>query len=139
VAPRNADRADVADVEAGRGDLVPRLPVEMAVPCDLAVERGKAVLPAREAALAADVFEEGESSARPEHAPDLGECGLRLLDRAEDERDDRGVEGLVLERQGLGLSRDDLNRDRGLGGARLRKRPAMLGSGSTATTRLARS
>ena len=55
--------------------------------------------------------------ARPEHAPDLGECGLGLLDRAEDERDDRGVEGLVLEGQGLGFSRDDLDRDRGLGSA----------------------
>jgi hypothetical protein len=86
-------------------------------PRDLAVERREAVLPACEATLAPDVFEEDESPARLEHASDLGERGLRLLDRAEDERDDRGVEGLVLEGHGLGRSRDDLDRNRRLGRA----------------------
>ena len=59
----------------------------------------EAVLPAREAAFSADMFEQDELAAGLQHALHLGERRLRAFDGAEDEGDDRGVERVVGEGQ----------------------------------------
>src|SRR5680860_1074256 len=78
--------------------------------------RLEAVLPARGAGLlGADVLEEEQLPAGLEDPRRLGECGMRVRHRAEDQREDRRVEAVVREGQLFGARFDQLDLGPALG------------------------
>src|SRR5581483_6940783 len=90
---------DLLDAER-RADPCQRVAVRVAAERDGLPEAFVAVLaPGEPCVLRAHVLEEEVAPVRPEHPPDLGERPLLILDGAEDERADDGVEGGVRERE----------------------------------------
>ena len=85
------------------------------------MDAGEAILPACPASRSAHVLEDDEPAGRAQHAVDLGERAGRIVDRAEDERRDHGVEARVRERERLRPAVDELHRNARLGD--LRRQP----------------
>src|SRR6476659_5233390 len=91
--------------------------VAVAAVADEAPGLFEAVLPAGQAwILGANVLDEEQLAARFEDSRGLRERGRRVGDRAEDQREDSGVEARVLEWQAFGRRFDQLGRS-----ARVRK------------------
>jgi hypothetical protein len=86
------------DLEARRADPVEGGAVAVTAAAKSRVDRQQPVLPASHAlVLGAHVLHEQQASARAQHAPQLAKRARLVIDRAQHERRDRGVEAVVLE------------------------------------------
>ena len=91
-------RSSSLHLEAGGGDRRDRVAVAVAAVAEEAPGLLEPVLPARQArVLGADVLDEEQLAAGPQHPRRLGQRRPRVGDRAEDQGRDRGVEAVVVE------------------------------------------
>ena len=111
---------ELRHLEAGGADRLERRAVAVAALRDAAVDRQHPVLEPRELrVVGADVLHEEQAAARAQHAAQFAQRPWLVVDGAEHERRDRGVEAVVGERQVLGRRAQEARLRRVLGDPRL--------------------
>jgi hypothetical protein len=94
---------EIGDFEPGCADRVQRGPVAVAAVADPRLEPVEPVLPPGQAlVVGADMLDEQEASAGPEHPAQFAQRARLVVDCAQDEGGDDHVEAVVLEREILG-------------------------------------
>jgi hypothetical protein len=100
---------DLLDAEPAAREEIPDRAGQVAADGERTPKRVQPALPPGDAGVVGEpVLQEQHAPFGLQNAPDLGERPQRIVDRAEREGDDRGVDRILPQRQRLGRRADDL-------------------------------